>query len=126
MDKTDISIDPYENVIKFLIHEKFLTIAVLGSVITFQFVSTFKTSIIDPLLDFVLPADKFNFMNIVLREADTSVLQRMELSLGIGTFFKEFIKWMIGLVLIFLLAKYSKFPRLYGKEAGNYSGAAIM
>ncbi len=116
----------YDNVIKFLITEKFLTISVLGSIITFQFVSTFKTSIIDPLLDFVLPADKFNFMNIILREADTSILDRGQLSLNIGIFFKEFIKWMVALVLIFLLAKYTRFPRLQGVQTGNYSGAAVM
>ena len=118
--------DPYDNVIKFLISEKFLTIAVLGSVVTFQFVSTFKITIIDPLLDFILPADKFNFMNIILREADTSIIDRTQLSLSIGTFFKEFIKWMVAIVLIFILAKYSRFPRLHGAEVGNYSGAAIM
>jgi len=116
----------YDNVIKFLISEKFLTIAVIGSVVTFQFVSTLKTTIIDPLLDFILPADKFNFMNIILREADTSIVDRSQLTLSVGIFFKEFIKWMVAIVLIFLLAKYSRFPRLQGTHTGNYSGAAIM
>lgn len=122
----DTSTQSYENVITFLLNEKLVTIAVIGSVITFQFISTFKTNIIDPLLDFALPSDKFNFMNIILREGDIPPTSQMKLSLDIGTFFKEFLKWIVGIVLLFLLAKYTKFPRLYGKQSGNYSGSAIM
>lgn len=117
-----------ENVIQFLLNERLLTIAVLGSVVTFQFISTFKINIIDPLLDFALPSDKFNFMNIVLRDGEEPIVYSPDrkLSLGIGIFLKEFIKWMVAILIIYLLAKYTRFPRIFGPMGGNYTGAAVM
>jgi large-conductance mechanosensitive channel len=113
----------YENVIKFILSEKFLTIAVIGSVITFQFISTFKMNIIDPLLDFALPQDKFSFMDITIREGDEIAPPNPKLSLGIGLFFREFIKFCVSIVILYLIAKYTKFPDTPG---GNFTGAAIM
>ena len=115
-----------ENVIQFLLNEKLLTIAVLGSVVTFQFISTFKVNIIDPLLDFALPSDKFSFMNIVLRDGEEPIAFDRKISLGVGIFLKEFIKWMIAVLIIYFLAKYTRFPRVIGPTRGNYTGAAIM
>lgn len=115
-----------ENVVRFLLNEKLLTIAVLGSVVTFQFISTFKVNIIDPLLDFALPSDKFNFMNIVLKDGEDPVVFDRKISLGIGIFLKEFIKWMVAILIIYLLANYTRFPRIMGPTGGNYTGAAIM
>ena len=56
--------DKHDNVIRLILAEKWLTITVIGSVLTFQFISAFKTDIIDPLLDFALPSDKFSFMDV--------------------------------------------------------------
>lgn len=115
-----------ENVVQFLLNERLLTIAVLGSVVTFQFISTFKINIIDPLLDFALPSDKFNFMNIVLKDGEEQVMFERKISLGIGVFLKEFIKWIVAILMIYLLAKYTRFPRILGTTRGNYTGAAVM
>ena len=113
----------YSNVIRFILSENLLTISVIGSVITFQFLSTFKLTLIDPLLNFALPHDKFNFMNITLKDGDEPPIADNKISLDFGLFFKEFVSWTLMIVLLFILAKYTRFPDTPG---GNVSGAAIM
>ena len=122
-------IDPYANVIRFILNEKFLTIAVIGSVITFQFLTTFKTALVDPLLDFALPTDKFGFMNITIREGDEIPPPTTKLSVNFGAFFIEMVKYAFMMVLLFLLAKYTRFPDTVGPDGlprGNWDGSAIM
>ena len=113
----------YENVIRFLLSEKLLTIAVIGSVITFQFISTFKTSLIDPLLDFALPQEKFQFMDVTLRDGTEIMPTNPKITMNFGVFLREFLKWTFGIVILYLIAKYSRFPDTPG---GNVTGAAIM
>ena len=52
----------YKNILSFILSERLLTITVLGSIFTFQFISSIKVSFFDPLMDFVLPEDNFNFI----------------------------------------------------------------
>ena len=111
------------NVIKFILNEKLITIAVIGSVVTFQFLSTFKINIIDPLIDFALPSDKFDFMNLTLKDGESTKPQNPKLSMDFGTFFREFVKFLVEIFLLYLISKNTKFPQTMG---GNYSGAAIM
>ena len=113
----------YENVIRLILSEKWLTITVIGSVITFQFISSFKTDLVDPLLDFALPYEKFEFMDITIKDGEDILPRNPKLTLRIGDFFKEFIKWGFVIVLLFLIGKYTSFPETLG---GNRTGAAIM
>ena len=62
MEKRDPSCNGnrYDNVIRFILSEKWFTITVLGSIFTFQFASVIKLYLIDPILDWVLPDEKFS------------------------------------------------------------------
>ena len=58
----------YENPVKFIIAEKWLTITVIGSIFTFQFLTSFKIDIVDPLMDTMIPPDLFDYINISLEK----------------------------------------------------------
>ena len=115
--------DKYANVVRLILAEKWLTITVIGSVLTFQFVSAFKTDIIDPLLDFALPCDKFSFMDITVRDGQDVIPQNHKLVLRFGDWVREFIKWGVVMVMLYLISKYTNFPDTPG---GNKNGAAVM
>lgn len=121
--------EKYNNVIRYILAEKWLTVTVIGSVFTFQFVSAFKNYILDPLLDFLLPKNKFKFMEVTLRDGIEMSPPNPKIVLGFGNWIIEFIKWGIMMTGLYLLAKYTNFPELKNKNGslvGNYSGAAIM
>ena len=119
-----------KSVIRYILSEKWLTITVIGSVFTFQFISAFKMFVVDPLLDFFLPKYKFNFMNITIRDGiETAPPPNPKLVISFGYWMIEFLKWGIIMCGLYLLAKYTNFPELKNKNGtlvGNYSGAAIM
>jgi len=115
--------DKYANVIRLILAERWLTITVIGSVMTFQFISSFKTDILDPLLDFVLPCDKFGFMDITVRDGDDIRPKNQKLVLGFGDWVREFIKWGVVMVVLYLVSKYTNFPETPG---GNATGSAVM
>jgi len=116
--------DRYKNVISFILSEKFLTITVIGSIFTFQFISSLKTSLVDPLLEFALPNEFFKFLNVTLRDGFEPFPQdQKKITMDFGTFFKEFIKYILVICILFVLAKYTRFPDI---PSGNITGAAIM
>jgi large-conductance mechanosensitive channel len=116
--------DKCSNVIRLILAEKWLTLTVIGSVVTFQFISSFKGNILDPLLDFVFPEDKFKFMDISIRDGEEIVMpKKRKLTLRFGDWMREFIKWGCVMVVLFLVTKYSNFPSTAG---GNFAGSAIM
>jgi len=115
--------DKYSNVVRLILAEKWLTITVIGSVLTFQFISAFKVDIIDPLLDFALPCDKFAFMDITVRDGEEFIPRNQKLILKFGDWTREFIKWGVVMVLLYFVSKYTNFPNTPG---GNNKGAAIM
>lgn len=115
--------DKYNNMIRFLIREKWFTITVLGSIFTFQFASSIKIFLIDPILDFLLPDDKFSFMDIVVREGVPVEPKNPRLTFRLGDFFREFVKYLVLISLLFLLSKYTNFPDIPG---GNVHGAALI
>lgn len=115
----------YENVIRLILEEKWLTITVIGSVFTFQFISAFKNEILDPLMDYLLIYDKFSFMDITLKDGEEYQNRPLnaKVMLRVGSFFIEFLKWGTMMVLLYFLGKYTKFPET---KYGNVTGAAIM
>lgn len=118
----NIKLDSYKNVLSFILSERLITITVIGSIVTFQFVGTFKTDIVDPLLEFMLPEENFGFMNITIRDGiEMNTPSPKKLKMKFGNFFKEFIKWIFVITILFLLAKYSRFP-----DDGFNPGVAIM
>ena len=116
--------DRYKNPLSFILSERFLTITVIGSVFTFQFLSSFKMTIVDPLLDFMLPNESFNFLNVKLRDGvEPYVLEPKKLTLEFGTFFKSLVVYIFIIFILYALATYTRFP---DNVLGNITGAAIM
>lgn len=115
--------DRYKNVLSFILSERLLTITVLGSIFTFQFIASLKSFIIDPVLNFILPEENFDFMNLVIRDGiEIPRAEPQKLIVDFGSFFKEFIKWVVMITILFLLAKYTRFP----DDIGGNPGVAIM
>lgn len=116
--------DRYKNIISFILSEKFLTITVIGSIFTFQFISSLKTTLVDPLLEFVFPNEFFKYLNVTLRDGLEPFPQdQKKITMDFGNFFKEFIKYILVICVLFVLAKYTRFPDI---QSGNSTGAAVM
>ncbi len=115
--------DRYKSLLSFILSERLLTITVLGSIFTFQFISSLKMTIIDPLLDFIFPVESFNFLNIKIRDGVEYPQEPKKLSLDFGTFFKSLITYTLVIFILYTLAKYTRFP---DDPQGNIRGAAIM
>lgn len=115
--------DRYKSIISFILSERLLTITVLGSIFTFQFIASLKNFIIDPLTDFILSEENFGFMNLVIRDGiEYPKAEPKKLVVDFGSFFREFIKWIFLITILFLLAKYTRFP----DEVGGNPGVSIM
>jgi large-conductance mechanosensitive channel len=115
--------DPYKTLLSFILSERLLTITVLGSIFTFQFIGSIKQYIINPLLDFVLPEENFSFMNLVIRDGISFPKpEPKKLVIDFGSFFKEFVIWIFMITILFLMAKYTRFPT----DLGGNPGVAIM
>ena len=117
-------LDRYENLLTFTLSEKFITLTVIGSIFTFAFISSMKGDLIDPFIDFIMPDENFDFMNITMRDGiEIPVPYPKKIKLNVGNFFKAFITWIFAISILFVLAKFSRFPDSRG---GNVHGAAIM
>jgi large-conductance mechanosensitive channel len=115
--------DRYKSVLSFILSERLLTITVLGSIFTFQFIASLKQYIINPLLDFVLPEENFSFMNLVIRDGVSFPKpEPKKLVVDFGSFFKEFFIWIFMITILFLMAKYTRFP----DDIGGNPGVSIM
>lgn len=114
----------YKNLVTFVLSENLLTIAVLGSIFTFHFISAFKMYLIDPLMDYILPQDIFGFLNVKLRDGIEFPQEQKKLTIEFGSFFKALITYIFLIGLIFVLSKYFRF--LPDSKCGNVHGAAIM
>ncbi len=113
----------YNNLLNFILAERILSITVICSIITFQFISTFKINIVDPLLEFVLSDEKFNFLNLTIRDGqEMPKIENRKLVLDFGQVFKELVKWVFIITILFLLAKYVK---IQDNPFGNITGSAI-
>lgn len=108
---------------EFMTNERLLTLTVIGSVFTFAFVASLKRDIVDPLLMMAVPEDFFGFMNVVVREGERPEKVTRAVEIRMGSFFREFVTWMLVVGVLYVTFKYTKFPRTPG---GNTNGAAIM
>lgn len=124
MKVLETNYDKYKNLISFIVSEKFLTLTVIGSIFTFQFVSSLKIFIIDPLLEYILVDDNFKDMKIILRDGmEQTKPDQKKIYLDFGAFFKEFIKWLFVMIIIYFCAVYTRFP---DEPLGNITGAAVL
>lgn len=111
------------SVLDFILKERIIAITVICSIVTFQFISTFKNFIVDPLLDFMLPDHLFDYLNVTIRDGiDMPKIDQKKLVIDFGQLLREFIKWTCVITILFILATYTRLPNI---ETGN-PGVAIM
>lgn len=111
------------NLTDFLLRERVLTITVFTSIITFQFISTFKINIMDPLLEYLLPEKYFEYLRITIREGpEMQKMPQRPLVIDFGQLLREFFKWLFMIYLLYNLYKYSN---IQDSKMGN-PGVAIV
>ena len=114
----------HQSVLSFILSEKILTLTLIAGVITFQLLGAFKGSLYDPIMDFVMPPEKFDFLNLTIREGyEAPVPDSKKLVLDFGPCIKEIIKWVFIIFIVYLLAKYTTMP---DELMGNIRGAAVL
>ena len=96
-----MSTDP----ISYAIEQKWLSFAVIGSIFTWKLISSLREYIFDPILDQALPDKKFNIFDIPLGDEQ----------LRLGALLKEFIKWIIVILILYLIYKYTSLPKAMAK-----------
>ncbi len=93
-----------KTLLDFILKERFLTLTVICSVVTMQFVGSFKINILDPILDFAIPEEKIDFLNVTIRDGiGEHKYDTKKLTLDFGQVLKEFIKWLFVIFLIYVL-----------------------
>jgi hypothetical protein len=113
-----------KNPLRFVLMERWITITVIGSIFTFQFLTSFKMDLLDPVMDLVMPPELFQFLNVELQPSDgIPITPHPKTIFNLGNFFREFLKWCLSVLLLYYLAKFS--PDYPDEPAGN-PGAAIM
>jgi len=118
-----MSSNRHNSVLSFILSERILTLTVIASVITFQLLNTFKAYLFDPLMDFIMPTEKFDFLNVTIREGyEIPVPDSKKLILDFGPCLKEIIKWVFIISLVYLLSKYTY---IQDDKNGN-PGVALM
>lgn len=110
------------NIFRFILRERFITLTVIGSIFTFAFVNSMKSDIIDPLLQFMLSEENFGFMDVTIREGEKMPQIQRQIELKFGNFFREFTLWILVMAALFSLYKFTEFP---DQITGN-PGVAIV
>ena len=110
------------NIFRFILRERYITLTVIGSIFTFAFVNSLKADIIDPLLQFMLTEENFGFMDITIREGEKMPQIQRQIELKFGNFFREFVTWLLIITTLYVLYKFTGFP---DQITGN-PGVAIV
>lgn len=105
------TLDRYKSVLTFTLSERFITLTVIGSVFTFAFISSIKGDLIDPLLHFAMPEENFSYMNMTIRDGEQMAMPSpKQLTMKFGNSFRELVIWLSVISVLFLLARYTRFP----------------
>lgn len=99
-----------ESLFRFMLRERFITLTVIGSIFTFAFIGSLKADIIDPLLQFILSEENFGFMDITIREGEKMPPIQRQIELRFGNFFREFCGWLLIMLILYALYKFTSFP----------------
>jgi large-conductance mechanosensitive channel len=111
------------SVLDFIVKERILSLTVLCSIATFQFINSFKAGLVDPILEFILPEYVFDYLNITVREGyEQPKIDQKKLVIDLGQLLKGFFTWIVMIGIFYILYKYT---RLQVSPGGN-PGVAIM
>ena len=100
--------------VDFILKERFLTLTIICSIVTMQFISSFKIYLLDPLLDFAISEEKIDFLNVTIRDGiGEHRYDTKKLVLDFGQVLKEFIKWLFVIFLVYALYFQLEFKSKY-------------
>ncbi len=112
------------SLLNFVLRERLLTLTVICSIFTMSFISTFKVNIFDPLIDFAIPEEKIDFLNVTIREGESmNKYETKKITLDFGQVLKEFIRYIFVLFLVYMLYLYTSMPDIL---SGNSGGVAVL
>jgi len=101
------------NFIKFL--QDYISIAVIAGMFTFRLLTTIIDNLINPLINMVLNEQTFYAYNLSLNDENEVILTDptddkgyVKHYIGFGVILREFIIWMIAMIILFLLASLTK------------------
>lgn len=99
----------HESVLDFIVKERVLSITVVCSIVTFQFISELKTGLVDPMFEFVLPEHVFDFLNVTIREGlEPPKPSQKKIAIDFGKLVKGLFTWIMAIGLIFVFYKYTR------------------
>lgn len=88
----------------FILDSRVLTLAVLCSLITMQLITSFKINLLDPLIDFAVPEEKIDFLNVTIRDGiGEQRYDTKKLTLDFGQALKSFLAWLIMIFIIYII-----------------------
>lgn len=113
-------IDPVE----FIYKESWLTLSSIGSIFTFGLVGSFRATIFDKIMNYILPPESFVYMKVTLPDIDVNAPTRNNNPFDIndkinddqpnvidfGGFVRESIIWIFMTLLLYLIATFLRFP----------------
>jgi len=102
--------DKDNNIFRFILRERYITITVIGSIFTFAFINSLKSDIIDPILQFALSEENFGFMDVTIRSGEKMPPVQRQLEIRFGNFFREFCTWLLIITTLYVLYKFTNFP----------------
>ncbi len=111
-----------ESLFDFIQRERILAITVVCSIVTFQFISSFKNNLVDPFLEIMFPDYLFDYLNITLRDGIDMQKIDKKLVIDFGMTFKSFISWIFMIGCLYILYRYTRLPDI---NKGN-PGVAVM
>lgn len=103
------------DLVEYLYREQFITLSSIGNIFTFSLVNSFKSNILDKLMDFVLPPASFDYMKIRLPDItdipeNEGTLIQTQNDINLGVFIREVIIWIFAIMILYLLAAVFRFP----------------
>lgn len=110
--------------IEFLYRENFITLSSIGSIFTFALVNSFKESVFDRIMMYILPLESFEFMQVELPDIGTnSVVKTPDpfnpnetidikepYTIKFGVFIRDAVIWIFMILLCYILAIFVRYP----------------
>jgi hypothetical protein len=116
--------------IEFLYRENFITLSSIGSIFTFALIASFRENVFDKIMNFILPVESFDFMQMELPDIGLNPpIQIMDPTnptelidnpnakpklIHFGHFVRETLIWMFMILFLYILAIFIRWPQTGG------------
>lgn len=95
-------------IFELISNEKWITVGVIGSIFTFRLIDGFKADVLDPLMEYIVPLNSFDFMRVELKPMGSNKNDKCHDKniLKLGLFIREIILWLIIISCLFAVVVY--------------------